>query len=172
MAKRDEEIVRIRKYCEALGVKLVMRNKSSKMAAAEWRLDGSQITVWITQPENKTETVLSLLHELGHQLWHVHHKNREEDIKIIEVYNRIVLSSKITESTEADRRVVLNVERAGAEYWDVIVKDLDIKIPAWRIEAQKRFDVWQYEFYYENCHFPNRADRRLKIRELKEELKN
>ena len=171
MSIRDEEIARIRSYTEALGVKLIMRNKSSKVAAAEWRLDGSQITVWIIQPENKTETVLSLIHEMGHHLHWIHHKNREEDAKINEVYSRVEFSNKVTKSTEADRRIVLNVEKAGATYWDVIVKDLNIKIPTWRIEVQKRFDVWQYEYYYENCCFPNRAERRAKMKALKKELK-
>lgn len=171
MGQRDIEISRIRKYCEAIGVKLVMRNKPNKNAAAEWHLDGTQITVFLAQPENKLNTVLSLIHEIGHHLWHVYQNNREEDLKITEAYSRITLSRKKTHSTEADRRIVLNVERAGITYWDVIVRDLDIKIPTWRIEYQKAVDIWHYEYYYENGCFPNRVVSREKLKELKVQFK-
>lgn len=172
MSIRDEEISRIRKYTEAIGVKLVMRNKSNKFAAAEWHLDGSQITIYIAKPENKTQTVLSLLHEIGHHMDWVHHKNREEDLKITEVYGRVDFGNKKHITTKSDRKVVYDLEKAGTEYWDMIVKDLDIKIPTWRIEQQKQFDLWQYEYYYENGYFPNRGLRREKMKELKEHCKN
>lgn len=156
MTIRDEEIKRLIHYAKGMGVKVTIYNKPNKGAAADWTLDGTSITVYAGKSVSKTSIVLSLIHELGHHLWFIHEKDRQPDLKFHEAIDRenIFLENKAIPTPKHLRKKILGVELAGTAYWDTVIKDVGIKIPKWKVEAAKEFDIWMYEMYYENGKFP------------------
>ncbi|NJO48262.1 MAG: hypothetical protein HC840_00940 [Leptolyngbyaceae cyanobacterium RM2_2_4] len=163
MTIRDDEIQRLIHYAKGMGVKVILYNKSKSGAEAEWTLDGTLIQVYAGSKKSKTSIVLDLIHEIGHHVWFVHEKNRQPDMKFDEAITRenLVEEDPDKPTPKHLRKKIWDVEKAGTAYWDIIVKDTNIKIPTWKIEAAKEFDMWMYEMYYENGHFPKgklRAD--------------
>lgn len=169
MSIRDKEIERLVKYAEALGVKVTyIRKTPASFGEADWVIDGSEIRLYTRKNTNKTDLVLSLIHELGHHLWFIHKKERQPDLKFEQALDRenLVFEKKKVMTPKKLRKKILEIEKEGVKYWEVIVKDTNIKIAKWKINLQAEFDIWQYEYYYENGKFPKRPIRRLKRKEL------
>lgn len=168
MHPRDLEIQRLTHYAKGMGVKVIIYNKSKSGAESEWTLDGSLIQVYADKDKSKTSIILDLIHELGHHVWFVHEKNRKPDMKFYEAITRENLFEyeSANPTPKHLRKKIWDVEVAGTAYWDIIVKDTNIKIPKWKIEAAKEFDMWMYEMYYENGYFPKGKLRALKYREV------
>lgn len=156
MHVRDEEIQRLILYAKGLGVKVIVYNKVKEGAEAEWTLDGTTIRVYAGPRKSKTDLILDLIHELGHHVWFIHEKDRQQDLKFEEAITRENLFETETDipTPKHLRKKIWDVEVAGTAYWDIIVKDTNIKISPWKIEAAKDMDMWMYEMYYENGHFP------------------
>lgn len=168
MGVRDEEIQRLIHYGKGLGVKVIIYSKGKRGAAAEWTLDGSQIQVYAGANKSKTDIILDLIHELGHHVWFIHEKNRQPDMKFDKAITRENLFQVDTDvpTPKHLRKKIWDVELAGTAYWDIIYKDTNIKIPTWKLQAAKEFDMWMYEMYYENGHFPRGKDRRERYLEV------
>lgn len=168
MGVRDEEIQRLIHYAKGMGVKVIIYSKSRNGAEAQWTLDGSLIEVFAGPTKSKTEVILDLIHELGHHIWFVHEKNRQPDMKFDEAITRENLFEEELDvpTPKHLRKKIWDVEVAGTAYWDIIVKDTNIKIPTWKIEAAKEFDMWMYEMYYENGHFPKGKFRKDHYRDV------
>jgi hypothetical protein len=174
MAIRDNEIQRLIHYAKGVGVKVVIYSKSKKGSEAEWTLDGTQISVYAGKNKSKTSVILDLIHEIGHQLTFIHERNRKPDMKFDEAISRENLYQVETSipTPKKLRKKIFDVELAGTAYWDIIVKDTDIKIPKWKIEASKEFDMWMYEMYYINGHFPKGKSKKDHWREVAAKHKN
>jgi oligoendopeptidase F len=157
---RDREIDRLINYCQAFNIKVIFNTEMD--SDAEWTLDGTEIRINRTRNSNKTDLILTLIHELGHHLWFVYKKERQPDLKFDEAITREFFSENRKSNTPKRlRKKILDIEREGLRYWDIVVKDTDIKIPTWKIEMQKEFDIWQYEVYYKTAKF-----RRQKLKQL------
>jgi hypothetical protein len=156
MGIRDEEIKRLIHYAKGLGVKVIIYNKSKNGAEAEWSLDGSMIQVYAGSSKSKTNVILDLIHELGHHAWFIHEKDRQPDIKFDQAITRENLFQVETDvpTPKKLRKKILDVEISGTAWWNVIYKDTNLKIPLWKLEASKEFDIWMYEMYFQNGHFP------------------
>ena len=171
---RDDELKRLIHYAKGLGVKVTIYSSHNKDGAADWALDGSEISVW-SGGFSKTDTVLSLIHELGHQLYFIHEKDRQPDLKFDEAITRENVVAKVNDKKNLTpkhlRKKIYDVEAAGTAWWSVIVKETNVKIPEWRISMQMEMDIWMYEYYYEHGTFPDRTKARLKRRELRDKWK-
>jgi len=156
MSVRDQEIQRLIHYGKGLGVKIIIYNKSNASSEAEWALDGSQISVFSGPGKTKTGIILDLIHELGHHVWYIHENNRTQDLKFDQAVTRENLYKVETNvpTPKRLRKKIWAVEIAGSLWWDVIYKDTNIKIPKWKLEAAKEFDMWMYQRYYEDGQFP------------------
>lgn len=173
MSIRDQEISRLVSYAEGMGVK-VRFNNVSKDNSAEWTLDGSLITIFTKTNKSKTETILSLIHELGHHVWFIHEKNRLPDLKFEEAIERENLFAEDLATTPAPRKLrnkILRCEVAGTKYWEAIWKETNIKLPKWKLYAAMEYDVWQYEIYARTGHFPKGPFKRNKLREIRDRHK-
>lgn len=159
---RDEEIQRLIHYGKGMGVKVIIYSESSPGADAEWTLDGSMIQIYGVKNKSKTDVILDLIHELGHHVWFVHEKDRQPDMKFDEAITRENLSQEETgvPTPKHLRKKIWDVEVAGTKWWETIYKDTNVKIPMWKLEAAKEFDMWMYEMYYETGHFPKGKGKR------------
>jgi hypothetical protein len=168
MGIRQRELDRLIKYAQGLDLKVSFISKNVEHAA-DWVIDGSEIRIYTRKNKSITDTILSLIHELGHHLWFIHKKERQSDLKFEEAIDRENLSIEHSnkETPKHLRKKIYLVEKEGIQYWDVIVKDTNIKIAKWRIELQAEFDIWQYEYYYRYGSFPTRTLCRNKWKKLK-----
>lgn len=162
MGIRDQEINRLVRYAEGMGLK-VKFDRWNKDNSAEWTTDGTQITIFTRTQSSKTETILSLTHELGHHVWFIHEKNRMPDLKFEEAIDRQNLFHDQISSTPAPKKLrekILRCEIAGTKYWETIWKETNIKLPKWKLFAAMEFDLWMYEKYAETGHFPKTLEKR------------
>lgn len=172
---RDDEISRLIKYAQGMGIKVMFSNTKKPDAAADWATDGTEITIYKRANINKTETILSLIHEIGHQLFFVHEKNRERDPKFeraldVRDHYEEILPDRLVPTKH--RKKILDVERAGTLYWEGIYKETNMKFPLWKLHAQIEYDVYQYEIYAETGYFPTQKENRRKKKELNLKYKN
>lgn len=161
---RDREIERLRRYAQGLGVKVSIVYKPRIADSAAWTTDGSEIIVYTNNNQSKTDIVLSLVHELGHHLWFIHEKKRKLDLKFEEALS--YESSPNYNVPKRFRKHILDTEIAGVQYWDVIIKDVDIRIPEWKVKMAAEFDIWQYEVYYKTGKFPSNKEKVVKYKAL------
>ncbi len=168
MGIREKEFDRLLLYAKGLGLKVTVFTRDNPDAIAEWSMDGTEIKIYTGSRMSKTELILTLVHELGHMLDHIHNKKRKQSKKLQKAWERANSDTKVPEST---RRLIYEDEAAGIVWWDSIVNEVNIKISPWKIELQKEFDLWVYEYYWKNGDYPTRAIRRLKCKELKAKWK-
>jgi hypothetical protein len=69
--------------------------------------------------------------------------------------------------TQKERELLLQDEIRAIAYWDVIIKDANITIPKWRVDAQKEYDLFSYEFYRDNNKWPTAKERGTKWKIIK-----
>lgn len=174
---RDQEIQRLTSYATGLGVKVSIIYVKSAKASAQWTLDGKEIMIYVNPNNlNKTEIILSLIHELGHQLWFIHEKNRKPDLQIEEAIEKANLyMGSIDNEVPPPKRLrkrILDIERAGTEYWHTIYKDVGLKIPLWKVNMWMEYDIWQYEMYYANGKFSPKPERKIKFKILRTKYKD
>lgn len=169
MGIRDEEIKRLIHYAKGLGVKVIIYNKINKDNDAEWTTDGSLIQLYCNSKTSKIDTILSLVHELGHHTWFIHEKDRQPDLK----FDEAIVRQNLFETDDVKnpvpkhlRKKILAVEIAGTGWWESIYKDTNLKIPKWKLHAAMEFDIWMYEIYCESGHFPKGVVKKNKHKEI------
>ena len=166
---RDREIQRLISYAVGLGLVVTYDDSENSVAAASWAIDGSEITIYTDPKQSKTDTILALIHEISHHLHWIWEKKRKPDFKFDEAITREMLleNNETTVPTPKHlRKKILDIERAGIAYWDSVYKDVGLKIPFWKVQMYKEFDIWQYEVYYKKGTFPARKVRLEKIKAL------
>ncbi len=172
---RDEEISRLIKYAEGLGVKVKFLKASRNCDEdAGWVIDGSEIVLYTNNRTSKIDIILSLIHELGHHTWFIHEKNRKPDLKFEEAIDRINLADRDLSKTPAPkkfRKKILDVEIAGTSWWENIYKETNMKFAKWKLDVAMQYDIWVYDVYYETGFFPLMKDRKIKRKQMVREFK-
>lgn len=168
---RDDEIQRLVNYIKGIGLKVTFSSKKED-CSARWYLDNSGIVIYKNNNSTKIETVLSLLHEIGHAIHNIHEKDRQMDPKFESAIDHVdKAEEEETDTHKKQRKVILNNEIAGTKYWHQIYKETYMRFPIWRLEAAMELDVWQYEYFYETGLYPNKKERRKKGKELVKKYK-
>lgn len=168
MHRRDQEIKRLVLYAKGLGIKVVIYNRASSHGQAMWSLDGSKIEIFAPKGTSKTDIILSCLHELGHHLSFVHDKEREMPKKLDRAWER---ENADKELSDHERKLIYEDEVAGTEFWDTIIHELDIRIPKWKVEAQKEIDLWMYEVFMKSGLYPTPSQQKKKYKEVRQKWK-
>lgn len=164
MGIRDRELQRLVNYLNGLNVKVIFSNAKNPETFAECSLDSTEITVYNRNHYSKTELLLSLLHETGHIQHSIWKKDRVLDEKLEEALDK-------QNSSKKARQKIYNDEKAAIGYWDIVIRDVDIKLSPKRIEFQKEFDLWVYEYFWKKGDFPTREVKRAKTKELRAKWK-
>lgn len=163
---RDEEIQRLINYIKGLGLKITFSSKKSDCSAA-WYIDNSGIVIYKSNNVTKIETILSLIHELGHTKHNVHEQNREVDSIYEKALDHVVEANfQETDTKKKQRKIILDSEIAGTKYWHDIYKETNMKFPIWRLEAAMERDIWMYQVFYETGEYPMGKESKKKNREL------
>lgn len=167
MGLRDNELLRLEKYANGLGIKVNYRKPIPQSnVAAEWTVDGSEITLYVSERDSKTKTILNFLHELAHHMDHVYN-NRQRDPKIEKALmlesNRKPDDPPIKKSL---RKLIFEDEVRATQYRFQIAHEIGLKIPEWKIKLDIELDIWVYEMYYLNGDIPSVRQSKLKKKEL------
>lgn len=171
---RDEELNRLIKYAEGMNIKVSFKRENTD-SVAYWFTDGSGITINTKYCKTKTLCILALIHELGHHLQFIYDKERKPDESLnnaLDRHEQYEYNIIDTPAPKAMRKKILDDEREGAKWWETIYNETDMKFPIWRLHAEKEFDLWKYEVFYETGHFPKGKARSEKYKEIKRKWKN
>lgn len=163
MGVRDEEINRLIKYSQGMGLSVRFKPYFKGSNSAEWAIDGTEITIYITKKTSKIDKILSLIHELSHHKSFVDNE-RQMDPKVEEA-----LDSE--ENKKSHRKRILDMEVSDSIYWEDIYRDTNCQFDVNRLYMQKEFDIWQYQVYYEKGKFPKSKEKKSKWKELKEKYR-
>jgi len=165
MGIRDEEIKRLEKYSEGLGMKVTYRKKTPNSPWAEWVIDGSEIFIYDHPKISKTQMILSFLHELGHA--HDHLANNRERNRDLEIALKAE-DNRTNEAIDKNMRfLIYEDEKQGAEHRLKIAHEVGIKVPEWKIKLDIELDIWSYYQYYLKGDHPSVTEYNLKYKELK-----
>lgn len=168
--RRDDELKRLVKYAEGMGLKVKFSSAAVVKDAAEWAIDGSEIVIFTRNNDSKTEILLSMIHEIGHHVWFIHEKNRQPDLtfeKAIDRQNLFDEDLSDTPPPKKMRKKILDIEVAGTQYWEMIYKDTNMQFPIWKMYAAMEFDIWVYQNYFKTGHFPKNKEARAKFKEVR-----
>jgi hypothetical protein len=163
---RDEEYNRLVSYAKGLGVKITKKPYVPGSGdGAEWDAEGKEITLYVWPRQSKTKLVLNLIHELAHHLGWIY-KNRKltvaEDKALQWESDR-----KPTETLPIEKRkIYYENEVKDYRFRKKIIKEVDIKIPRWKLELDIRFDKAVYYYYYQKGNFPTEKIKAKWRREL------
>jgi prolyl oligopeptidase PreP (S9A serine peptidase family) len=159
MGVRDDELNRLIRYAQGMGLSVRFKPYVRGGHSAEWLFDGSEITIYVTTQCSKIEKILSLIHELSHhRAWIAN--ERQMDPKVEEA----ILSE---EDKKSYRKRIYEMEKADSVYWVDIYKDTNCKFDINKLYLQRDFDLHQYEVYYNTGKFPKGKEKKKKYRELK-----
>jgi hypothetical protein len=156
--KRDEELNRLIRYCQGMGLSVHFKPYVKRSnVAAEWATDGSEITIYISPRCSKIEKILLLIHEASHHKAFVNNE-REVDPKVEEALN----SDK-----KRDKKRVLDMEIADSRHWEQIYRDTNCQFNINRLHKERDFDIWTYQFAYDNDREATCKEKSEKRKELR-----
>lgn len=150
MSVRDEEIKRLVFYAKSLGAKVIIRHYNNEEIASV-TVEPSKYTIIINKKhhDNKTQIILSLLHELSHIKYTILNNYKFTDVQISDVLNN---GRKISKKK---RKEIADFEIKSLPLMTNIASELNVKIPMWKILKAVALDTWIYQYYYENGNDPS-----------------
>lgn len=159
MGIRDEELKRLEQYARGLGAKVSYKRQGENDPGASWVVcvDGvTELTLYTYPGQSKTLLILNFVHELGHHYSFVR-RNRKEDPETFEAFYKE--SKRLNETDpklpKAERKLIYESEKRDAQYRNAIWHEVDIKIPKWKLELDKEWDIWYYKQYYLKGNVPS-----------------
>lgn len=164
---RDEENKRIDLYLKGQGLKVITYNRASKEQAAYWTIDGTEMACYIHPTDSKTEVIFHKIHEGSHHLTFINDYKRKTPKKLEAAVDAEAALKKGKILAKRHRQTLYDHEVLGLAWWDVIVRDVNIKIPKWKIEFQKEYDLFPYSYLLEHGVWPSRKLRKENRRELR-----
>jgi len=173
MGIRDEEIKRIVKYSEGLGIKVRFLPFVKGCGGAEWDMITQEINIFQTKSQTKTETIINLLHELGHHLdWIYNNKVISDEVtKAFTLLNEGNIYGVRTDIPKKYRRIIYKEEKAGIEYMSIIHKELDLKLPLWKLKRRQALDLYDYEMLYKKGRFSTQLEYTIYKNEITDKFK-
>lgn len=166
MSKRDEELNRLKKYAEGLGLRVSFRRHRPGNAGALWVLDENnspELVMYEWPGQSKSRMILNFIHELAHHLAWVY-KGRKLETAVIKALN---MDNEQEDVPKEMRYIIYKMEKDDADYRDFIVKELDIKLPSYKIKADKAVDIWFYRQYWLTGKYPTLKAVMSKDKELR-----
>ena len=171
MSYLDDELVRMQKYAEGLGIKVSRKLHKRGCPGAEWHTDGSQITIYQWPRQAKATLLLNFLHELAHHAAYVYSGRKSHSLT-----DRALLEEDARKETDpplakSKRRLIYETEKNDSKWREIIHHELNLKLPIWKVRADVELDLWIYKRYYVTGNYPKQRDVDLKQEKLKKKWK-
>lgn len=137
-----------------MGVKVVERARS-KDDAGTFVYDREKPYIELFSGGRKThEDILVLLHELGHAMdWAEMGRPDEREIP-----NALIKAEE--KLKPADRRIVYEYEKRAIANMKLIYQLLNLSLPLWKLEVERRFDLWIAQTLLKTGKYPTKAERK------------
>lgn len=168
----DRELKRVVKYAKGLGLSVAFKPYKPRSGTGGY-YDGvsKEIVVYQGSRDTKTDMILVLLHELGHHLDFIY-KGKRDPKKLSEALDK-EHARKETDPPLARhlRQFIFDCEYNGTQYMPVLAKELDLKIPLWKVEAEAKLDQWVYRRYLVHGKDPLRKATKAKRKQLRMQWK-
>ena len=133
---RQQDLDKLLKYARGLGVKVTFlpyeRGHPTKGIPASYNSDDKAITITMRKRKTKTDTILDLLHELGHHLDWLH--RGKEYRKALDD----ALYKEYKDMSIAERELILKDEESGTAFMTKIAIEVDIKMKLSRIKENAK----------------------------------
>ena len=174
MGIRDDELKRVKKYAEGLGIKVYFKPYVRGTGDAEWDLDDQSITLFVRSKNSKTDLILTFLHELGHHLdWIYSGKkiSKQVDNACIKLCDGPMLGYRL-DLTQKERDLILQIELDGIHYMEVIYQELNLKIPYWKVKLAQHIDAYNYRMLAEESRFSTKKEGIKERKEMTEYYKD
>jgi hypothetical protein len=157
-----DDLARVKKYAESLGIKVYVKDHYRGVGGAEWDMEDQSIHLYVYKNQSKTQILMALLHELGHHLDWIYN---DKIIKKQETLAQQALCSghmqgKRPDLTKKQRKLILDSEIAGTNYMEIIHKELDLSVPLWKIKYAQDLDCYEYKTLYKKGRFPTTKETR------------
>lgn len=168
MGIRDEEIKRLILYGKSLGGKITVRDYAFEHEGEIVFDPKYVININKRVHNNKTEIIMTLLHELSHLRYVIANNYKFSDAFTDEIWKIEEQDEKVPLKYSKD---IAEFELESLELMPVIATELGIKIPSWKILRQKDHDQFMYEYFGNNGVFPDTNTVDVKWKMLTEKYK-
>lgn len=165
MSKRRDELKRVIKYAEGLGLKVVRKRYTKGDPSGTYDHNNLTIELYEWPSQSLTRKILILLHELGHHMDWVHiSKQRESQLlnkaleKDWERDKKLKTSRQVPPIAKYLRRHIYNSEKRAINYMPVVFNELRLSIPRWKLKLEMELDTWVYLRYYQSGKYPSRNE--------------
>lgn len=162
MSIRDKELARIEAYAKGLGIKITWKKYvRGQITAADWSVEGNEITVYSWSRRSKTGIILDLVHEFAHHMaWIASDKKTPLRVE------RALQADDSGTATKEELKIIYEMEKSDARFQERIFKELQLTIPMWKFKARKKLDLWVYKRLWVTGKFPGEKVIKLKRQEL------
>ena len=169
---RDEELKRLESYAKGLGVKITKKKGKRFDPGAAWVVDGSEIILFVSPRDSKTTLILRLIHELAHHKGWINN-GRKQDLNTNQA---LILDDERNNRKDPplpkkQRKLIYETEKNDMQYWDEIIREVNIKIRSERIKLEKEMDLWTYVYYVKNGKYPTGTQTKQQRKDLKKKGK-
>ena len=150
MSYIDDDLKRVLKYAESLGIKVYFKKPIRGAGGAEWDMIDKSIHIYASKSTPKTTILLNMLHELGHHLDWIYN-NKSDSAEAFTAYKLLNEGNMFGDRSDIPkhyRKVIYEEETAGVYYMDIIHKELDLKIPLWKVKLEQDLDLFDYRMLY------------------------
>jgi hypothetical protein len=153
---RDAELKRMIQYAKGLNIEVIVNKKPPKKwdTAASWSeltKDKAVIELYGTSKASKIGVVMNMLHELAHHIGYVY-RGRKDHPEVLEAL--IEFNDDSLNTSKKNREVVYEVEKEDSEYRIQIAKELNLKIPLYKLLADIDLDLFVYGFWIDEGKWP------------------
>jgi hypothetical protein len=163
MKHLHKELERTIMYAKSLGIVVNLIKAKRSDPDAEWTTDGSEITLYLRHKKSITRLILDLVHELAHHMAFVYN-NRKVPRKINKVFAKY--SETEIKLTKKERKIIYEEELFDSQYQETIFKELNLKLPLYKLQVERDLSNWIYFTYYKTGKYPIIKDVQLKRNEL------
>lgn len=141
---RDQEIKRLEQYSAGLGLPVRRRKYEGDGTGAKVVIssDGNPeyILMNIWPGKSKTQIILDLLHEIGHQLGFIYN-GRQDPPELMEAL-------QADKPNKKQRKLIYEMEKRDAQYREFAYQETNIKIPKAKLLIDIELDIWFYRNWY------------------------
>lgn len=167
MSYKTDDLARLTKYAQGLGLTVTVKLYKGGGTGAEWTTDGQEIVLYKWAGQSRTRMVLNLLHELGHHLAFVHDGRKVSKKLEDALYAEAARKPGSRPISKDKRKLIYNAEAKDAGFRHLIAKEVNLKLPMHKLNADIEIDMWDYARYYETGEHASARE----IREMQKQLR-